>query len=164
VRTNETITVFLQANCQTTFRIEINSFCIGDDKCCLSLCGHILLFSSLSLLTPKETGSEIHQVSYSMGTGGSSPGIERPGREADHSLPPTTEVKKAGAIPPLPILLHYVVFNYAHGQLYKLMIRYRFTASSAGFQTSVRKHLQVSALNEYSSSHLSISYSPECVQ
>jgi hypothetical protein len=41
-----------------------------------------------------QTGSGVHLSSYQMGTGGSSPGIKRPGREADHSPPASAEVKK----------------------------------------------------------------------
>jgi hypothetical protein len=38
-----------------------------------------------------------------MGTRGSFPGgVKRPGRESDHSLPSSAEVKNGGAIPPLP--------------------------------------------------------------
>jgi hypothetical protein len=46
--------------------------------------------------------SGAHPASYPMGTGGFSPGVKRPGREADHSLPSIAEVKNDGAIPPLP--------------------------------------------------------------
>jgi hypothetical protein len=42
-----------------------------------------------------QTGSGVHPTSYSMGTGGAiSPGVKRPGREADHSPPANAEVKK----------------------------------------------------------------------
>jgi hypothetical protein len=41
-----------------------------------------------------QTGSGVHPTSYKMGTGGSFPGIKRQGREADHSLPTSAEVKK----------------------------------------------------------------------
>jgi hypothetical protein len=34
--------------------------------------------------------------------GAISPGVKRPGREADHSSPSSAEVKNGGAIPPLP--------------------------------------------------------------
>jgi hypothetical protein len=47
-----------------------------------------------SLFHVVQTGSGVHPTSYSMCTGGSFPGIERPGREADHSFPATAEVKK----------------------------------------------------------------------
>jgi hypothetical protein len=33
---------------------------------------------------------------------GSSPGVKRPGRETDRSLPSSAEVKNGGTIPPLP--------------------------------------------------------------
>jgi hypothetical protein len=33
-------------------------------------------------------------TSYTMGTGGSFPGVKLPGREADHSPPTSSEVKK----------------------------------------------------------------------
>jgi hypothetical protein len=36
-----------------------------------------------------------------MGTADSSPGVKRPGREADYSLPSTAEIKNGGAVPPL---------------------------------------------------------------
>jgi hypothetical protein len=41
-----------------------------------------------------DTGSGVHPTSYTMGTGGSLPGVKRPGREADHSPPTSAEVKK----------------------------------------------------------------------
>jgi hypothetical protein len=40
------------------------------------------------------SGSGAHPTSYPMGTGGSSPGVKRPVREADHSPPTSAEVKK----------------------------------------------------------------------
>jgi hypothetical protein len=40
------------------------------------------------------TGSGVHPTPYKMGTGGSFPGVKRQGREADHSPPPSAEVKK----------------------------------------------------------------------
>jgi hypothetical protein len=48
-----------------------------------------------------QTGSEAHPASYPMVTGGSFPGVKRPGREADHSPPASVEVKKCGSIHPL---------------------------------------------------------------
>jgi hypothetical protein len=39
-------------------------------------------------------------------------GVKRPGLEVDHYIPPSTEVKNCGAIPPLPIRLLGVVLNY----------------------------------------------------
>jgi hypothetical protein len=40
--------------------------------------------------------------------------LKRLGRESDHSLPSSAEVKNGGAIPPLP-LLRGVVLNEAQG-------------------------------------------------
>jgi hypothetical protein len=40
-----------------------------------------------------------------------SPGVKRPGHEADHSFLPSTEVKKRGSVHPLPIRLYVVVLN-----------------------------------------------------
>ena len=39
--------------------------------------------------------------------------VKRPGREDSHSPPHTAEVKKDGAVPPLPIRLHGVVLERA---------------------------------------------------
>jgi hypothetical protein len=47
-----------------------------------------------SLLHIVQTGSGVHPTSYKMGTGGSFPGVKRPGREADHSPPTSAEVNK----------------------------------------------------------------------
>jgi hypothetical protein len=52
------------------------------------------------------TGCSIYSgadpVSSTMGTKDLFTGIERPGREADHLPPSSAEVKKGGAISPLP--------------------------------------------------------------
>jgi len=40
-----------------------------------------------------QTGSGTHPASYPVGAGGSFPEIKRPGREADHSPPSSSEVK-----------------------------------------------------------------------
>jgi hypothetical protein len=42
-----------------------------------------------------QNGSGAHPASYAMGTGGSFPGVKRPGREANHSPPPSAEVNNA---------------------------------------------------------------------
>jgi hypothetical protein len=47
-----------------------------------------------SFLHLVQTGSGVHPTSYLMGTGALSPGVKRPGREADHSPPASAEVKK----------------------------------------------------------------------
>jgi hypothetical protein len=39
------------------------------------------------------------------------PGVKRPGREADHSPPTSTEVKNSGAIALLHKCLHVIVLN-----------------------------------------------------
>jgi hypothetical protein len=41
-----------------------------------------------------QTGSGVHPTSSLMGTGGSFPGIKRPGRKADHGPPTNDKVKK----------------------------------------------------------------------
>jgi hypothetical protein len=41
-----------------------------------------------------QNGSGAHPASYPMGTGAFSPGVKRPGREADHSPPSSAEVKE----------------------------------------------------------------------
>jgi hypothetical protein len=40
-----------------------------------------------------------------------SPGTKQPGREADHSMPFSAEIKNGGAIPTLLTRLHCTVFN-----------------------------------------------------
>jgi hypothetical protein len=57
-------------------------------------------------------GSGAHPVSYPMRTGSSYLGVKRPGREADHSLPPIPEVKNEWCYTiTAPIRLHGVVLN-----------------------------------------------------
>jgi hypothetical protein len=46
-----------------------------------------------------------------MGTEGSSQGGKAAGRDADHSLPSSAEIKNDGAIHSLPIRLHGAVLN-----------------------------------------------------
>jgi hypothetical protein len=46
-----------------------------------------------------------------MGTEGSSLGVKRPGREADHSPPSSAEVKNGGTVLHSPIRLHGIVLN-----------------------------------------------------
>jgi hypothetical protein len=55
-----------------------------------------------SLLHSVQTGSGAHPASYPNGTWGSIPGVKRKGYEADHSPPPSAEVKNGEDIPPLP--------------------------------------------------------------
>jgi hypothetical protein len=49
-----------------------------------------------------QTGCGAQPASYPVGIGAISPGVKRPRREVEHSLPFSTEVKNGGAIPPLP--------------------------------------------------------------
>jgi hypothetical protein len=53
-----------------------------------------------SLLHRVQTGSGSQPASYTMGTGGT--GVQRLGREADHTPPSNAKVKNDGAVPPLP--------------------------------------------------------------
>jgi hypothetical protein len=55
---------------------------------------------NFSLQHRVQNGSGVHPVPYSMGTRGSSLGVKRPKREADHS-PLVRRLKIRGAIPPL---------------------------------------------------------------
>jgi hypothetical protein len=48
----------------------------------------------LSVLHILHTDIVVHPASYPMGTWSLSPGVKRPDREADHSHPNSTEVKK----------------------------------------------------------------------
>jgi hypothetical protein len=52
------------------------------------------LCKAFSLLHVVQTGSGAHPTSYTMGTGGFSPGLKRPGREANHSPPTSAELNK----------------------------------------------------------------------
>jgi hypothetical protein len=51
----------------------------------------------------------VYDLQWVLGT--ISPGVKRPGREADHSLPSSAKVKNGGAIPPLPPCLNDVLFD-----------------------------------------------------
>jgi hypothetical protein len=55
-----------------------------------------------SFLHSVQTGSGSHPASNKWVPGTLSPEVKRPEREADHSPPSNVEVKKGGAIPPLP--------------------------------------------------------------
>jgi hypothetical protein len=58
-----------------------------------------------------------------MDTGGSFPGVKRPGREADHSPPSSAEVKNTWSYTSTPpIRLHGVVLSSTQGQLYFYII------------------------------------------
>jgi len=65
---------------------------------------------NISLLHHAQTGSRAHPTLYSVGTGGFSPGIKRPGREADNSTPSGAEVNNAWSYTSTPsVRLHSVV-------------------------------------------------------
>jgi hypothetical protein len=57
---------------------------------------------NFSLQNRVQTGSGAHTASYPMGTRGSFPVVERPGREADHSPPSSAEVKNARSYTSIP--------------------------------------------------------------
>jgi hypothetical protein len=94
------------------------------------LCGMIVYFGKYGLDVPGsrvlfpagagnfslhhrvQNGSGAHPASYPMGTGGSFPGVKRPGRRADHSPPSSAEVKNAWSYTSThPIRLHGVVLS-----------------------------------------------------
>jgi len=59
-----------------------------------------------------QNGSGAHPTCYPVDTGGSFPGIKRPGREADHSLLSSAESRMCGAISPLSsICLHGMMLS-----------------------------------------------------
>jgi hypothetical protein len=59
--------------------------------------GKIFLFSTASRAALGPNQPPIQRILVAL-----SAEVKRPGREADHSLPSSAEVKKGGAIPPLP--------------------------------------------------------------
>jgi hypothetical protein len=69
---------------------------------------------AFSFLHIAQTGSGVHSTSYPMGKGKGalSPGVKRPGRVADHSLPTSAEVKKTRVLCIHSLIcLHGVVFS-----------------------------------------------------
>jgi len=59
-----------------------------------------------------QAGSGAHPASYPVDTGGTFSGVKRPGRESDHSLPFSAEVKNARSYTSSPhIRLHGMVFR-----------------------------------------------------
>jgi hypothetical protein len=57
---------------------------------------------NFSLHSLVQNGSGANPASYPVGTRGSSLGVKRPGREADHSPPLAPRSKVSAVIPPLP--------------------------------------------------------------
>jgi hypothetical protein len=53
-------------------------------------------------LNSVQPGSGVQTASYPKNTVALSPGVKRPGREADHSPSSSAKVKNGGAKPPLP--------------------------------------------------------------
>jgi hypothetical protein len=67
---------------------------------------------NLSLHHRIQNGSGAHPASYPVGTGGSFPGVKRPGREADHSFLSRAEFKECVELYlHSPIRLHGVVLS-----------------------------------------------------
>jgi hypothetical protein len=67
---------------------------------------------NFSLRHRVQNGSGAHPASYPMGTRALSLGVRRPGREADHSLPSSADVKEcADLYLHSPIRLHSVVLS-----------------------------------------------------
>jgi hypothetical protein len=64
------------------------------------------LFSAMSIWALRPTHPPIQCVQAAI-----SPGLERLGHETDRSPPSSAEAKNDGAIPPLPVHLHDLVFN-----------------------------------------------------
>jgi hypothetical protein len=65
-----------------------------------------------SLLPVVQTDSKAHQPPFQCVPTAVSPGVKRPGREADHSPPTSAEVKKTWIYTSSPsIRLHGVVIN-----------------------------------------------------
>jgi hypothetical protein len=58
-----------------------------------------------SLLHSVQIGSEAHPYSEPMGTGGLSPAVKRPQREADHPFPSSADVEINETMSPLPVRL-----------------------------------------------------------
>jgi hypothetical protein len=67
--------------------------------------------ATFSYLHSVQTGSGAHRASYPMGTGGDFPGLDRPGRQENHSPPFSAEVKNCGVHHHSSICLHDIVLN-----------------------------------------------------
>jgi hypothetical protein len=61
-----------------------------------------------SLLHVIQTGSGAHSASYPMGTRGTFPRVKQPGREADHSSPTSSKVKKMWLYTSTPLYIFMV--------------------------------------------------------
>jgi hypothetical protein len=84
-----------------------------------------------------QAGSGAHQSSYPLGCRGSFLGVKRPGREADHSPPPSAEVKECVELYlDSKIYLHAVVLTEAQGQ-FTFNFAHRFGRSTFGSRVKV---------------------------
>jgi hypothetical protein len=77
-----------------------------ESRCSIPGRGKIFLFSIASRLTLRPTKPSVQWVWEAL-----TPGVERPGREADHSRPSSAEFRNGAVIPPLPICFHVKMFN-----------------------------------------------------
>jgi hypothetical protein len=91
---------------------------------------------------PVQTSPGAHPASYTMGTG-SFPGVKRPGRDADHPLPSSSEVKERVELyfyPPLGIrdlfwgdlyLYRYLYMTWKrqHMRMWAVFMRFMITSS-----------------------------------
>jgi hypothetical protein len=80
--------------------------------CSIILCSTYSVFPYGGLHHRVQNGSGAHPASYPMVTRGSFLGLKRPGREADHSLPSSAEVKNAWSYTSTPpIRRHSLVLS-----------------------------------------------------
>jgi hypothetical protein len=77
---------------------------------------------NFSFLHRFQTGSGAHSASYPMGTGSPSAGVKRPGREANHSPPPSAEVKNAWSYTSTPVSLNGMVLRRRDNFTYSLSL------------------------------------------
>jgi hypothetical protein len=75
-----------------------------------------------------QNGSGVHPASYPVRTRGSFPGVKQPGRESNHSPPPSAKVKECMELylhsPNMPSW-HGVQLKNAQGQLYLYLYLYQ---------------------------------------
>jgi hypothetical protein len=89
--------------------------------------------------------------SQSPANGAFYPGVKRPGREADHSLPSSAEVKNGDAMPPLPTCLHGLVLNFLSSwTIFTFPLPYLIELSHVVFLSSFSNSVLQSATTKYS--------------
>jgi hypothetical protein len=94
-------------------------YSFGQTEMVLNCCNEFEDFSSSPCV---QTGSGAHPASYPMDTGGPFPGGKaRPGRDADHSLPSSAEVKYEKELyllspyaPPWHVAGHLYLFTFTY--------------------------------------------------